>query len=114
MVTFYKVNPLSWWAGRRLVKVPFLSMVNLIAERQIVPELMQHDMTSGRLVAHASELLTDSQRADRMRADLAQVRAAVTEEEDPLERAADLIADDLPSQGTGRWPTAPAYWRDNS
>jgi lipid A disaccharide synthetase len=27
------------------VKVPFLSMVNLIAQRQIVPELIQHDMT---------------------------------------------------------------------
>jgi lipid-A-disaccharide synthase len=44
MVTFYKVSPLSWRAGRRLVKVPFLSMVNLIAEREIVPELMQESL----------------------------------------------------------------------
>ena len=95
MVTFYKVNPLSWWAGRRLVKVPFLSMVNLIAERQIVPELIQQDMTGGQLAAHASELLADGWRSDRMRADLGQVRAALTREGDPLRRAAESIAEGL-------------------
>lgn len=92
MVTFYKVNPLSWWAGRRLVKVPFLSMVNLIAERQIVPELIQHNMTSGNLAKASEELLTQTSRADRMRADLAAVRKVLTKEGDPLHRAADLIA----------------------
>jgi lipid-A-disaccharide synthase len=91
MVTFYKVNPLSWWAGRRLVKVPFLSMVNLIAERQIVPELIQHQMTPGNLASASEELLTESGRADRMRADLAAVRKVLTKEGDPLHRAADLI-----------------------
>ena len=46
MVTFYKVTALSWWAGRRLVKVPYLSMVNLIAQRLVVPELIQNQMTA--------------------------------------------------------------------
>src|SRR5437763_10354927 len=74
MITFYKVTPLSWWAGRRLVKVPFLSMVNLIAEREIVPEFIQRDMTPGKIAAAAAELLTQPERADRMRNDLAAVR----------------------------------------
>ncbi len=91
MVTFYKVNPLSWWAGRRLVKVPFLSMVNLVAGRQIVPELIQHDMTPDNIAAAASELLAGADRAARMRAELAGVRAALTREGDPFRRAADLI-----------------------
>jgi lipid-A-disaccharide synthase len=91
MVTFYKVNPLSWWAGRRLVKVPFLSMVNLIAERQIVPELIQHEMTGHNLAAAAGELLTSAALADRMRTDLAGVRAALASEGDPFRRAASLI-----------------------
>src|SRR5213075_1090414 len=30
MVTFYRVNPMSWFLGRRLVKAPFLAMVNLV------------------------------------------------------------------------------------
>jgi lipid-A-disaccharide synthase len=93
MVTFYKVTPASWWAGRRLVKVPFLSMVNLIAEREIVPELIQQDMTPAKISAAAAELLANPERADRMRAELATVRLALTREGDPFERAADLIAE---------------------
>ena len=95
MLTFYKVNPVSWWAGRRLVKVPFLSMVNLIADRQIVPEFMQDEMTPARLAAEAEDLLTNADRADRMRADLSCVRKALTREGDPFLRAAELIAESL-------------------
>ena len=92
MVTFYKVNPLSWQAGRRLVKVPFLSMVNLIAERPVVPELIQHEMTGTKLAAAAQHLLSDQTAADAMRGELARVRALLTREGDPLRRAAELIA----------------------
>lgn len=99
MVTFYRVNPLSWWAGRRLVKVPFLSMVNLIAGRLIVPELMQQDMTPARLAAAAGDLLTQPERASRMRSELAGVRAALTRQADPLTHAADLIAEGLTTFG---------------
>ena len=95
MVTFYRVNPLSWWAGRRLVKVPFLSMVNLIADRLIVPELMQQQMTPARIAELARELLTEPARAGRMRSALADVRAALTLDEDPLSRAAELMVKEL-------------------
>lgn len=91
MVTFYKVNPLSWYAGRHLVKVPFLSMVNLVAERQIVPELIQHDMTPETISKAAGDLLGNPEKADRMRSDLARVRALLTREGDPLARAATII-----------------------
>jgi len=93
MVTFYKVNRLSWWAGRRLVKAPFLSMVNLIAGRRIVPELIQHDMTPGKIAAAAEELLSGTAEADRMRADLASVRAALTPLNDPFRQVATVIAE---------------------
>ncbi len=45
MVTFYRVNKLSWWMGKALVRVPFYSMVNLVAGRRIVPEFIQDQMT---------------------------------------------------------------------
>ena len=41
MVVFYRVNRLSWVLGRMLVTVPFFSMVNLIAEKRVVTELIQ-------------------------------------------------------------------------
>jgi lipid-A-disaccharide synthase len=94
-VTFYRVTPLSWWAGRRLVKVPYLSMVNLIAQREIVPELIQYDMTAEKLASAAEKLLTQPRNMEQMRADLAQVRAALTGRGDPFERTATMIADTL-------------------
>jgi lipid-A-disaccharide synthase len=95
MVTFYKVNPLSWWAGRRLVKVPFLSMVNLIAGRGVVPELMQDEMTPQALAREAGHLLEDDARADAMREELGQLRTALTGDGDPFQRAGRLILQDL-------------------
>src|SRR5438270_5260916 len=95
MVTYYRVNSLSWLAGRRLVKVPFLSMVNLIAECQIVQELIQHDMTAPNIVAAAEELLSHPGKADRMRQDLARVRALLTSEGNPLDRAGEIIINSL-------------------
>ena len=105
MVTFYKVNPLSWWAGRRLVKVPYLSMVNLVAESQVVPELVQDRMTPAAIAAAAADLLSDERKAGRMRDDLARVRAALTVEGDPFRKVADAIAE---SCGIGLPGAAPA------
>ncbi len=95
MVTFYKVNPLSWYAGRRLVKAPFLSMVNLIAEKEVVPELIQQDMTPEKLAAAATRLLSDQQAIVTMRTQLAGVRQLITTSHDPLEYAARLIAETM-------------------
>jgi len=69
--------------------------VNLIAGRQIVPELIQYDMTPARVAAEAENLLAGTKQADRMREDLAHVRAALTSEGDPLRRTADLIGGKL-------------------
>jgi lipid-A-disaccharide synthase len=91
MVTFYKVTALSWHGGRHLVKVPYLSMLNLIADRQIVPELIQNDMTPEKLAAAAEELLLNPQRADQMRAELAAIRQLLTWEGDPLRRTAEWM-----------------------
>jgi lipid-A-disaccharide synthase len=99
MVTFYRVMPLTWHTGRRLVKAPFLSMVNLVADRQIVPELMQDQMTAPKLCAAAAELLTNDRLADRMQLDLASVRAALTKEGNPFARVAGSMLDDVSPSG---------------
>ena len=92
MVTFYKVTPLSWMAGRRLVKVPFLTMVNLVAGREVVPELMQNEMTPEKVAGAAERVLVDAEAAGKMKQELAKVRAALSSEGDPLKRAAEEIA----------------------
>jgi lipid-A-disaccharide synthase len=88
MVTFYKVNPVSWMLGKWLVKVPFFCMVNLIAERKIVPELMQDQMTGQNLAAEAALLLQDS---GRMKQDLGEVRDKLQYSGSAISRAADEV-----------------------
>jgi lipid-A-disaccharide synthase len=91
MVAFYKVSPLSWWMGRHLVNVPFFSMVNLVAGRGVVPELIQDDATPAALAAEAARLLEDADARRRMRSELSEVVAALGSEADPIERAADRV-----------------------
>ena len=74
MVTFYKVTPLSWMAGKLLVRVPFYSMVNLIAGRAVVPELMQSRMTGETIAREARRLLADPGARAEMKAGLDEVR----------------------------------------
>ncbi len=59
--------------GRRLVKVPFFSMVNLVAGRRIVPEFIQNEMTAARLADEALRLLDDEAARQKMRRELALV-----------------------------------------
>ncbi|HKW99146.1 MAG TPA: lipid-A-disaccharide synthase [Bryobacteraceae bacterium] len=98
MVTYYKVNPLSWLLGRCLVRVPFYSMVNLVAERAIVPELMQSQMTAERLAANAIWLLGDETARKKMRADLAEVARKLSCDRPAMERAAALVEELMEGQ----------------
>ena len=91
MITFYKVNALSWLLGRLLVRVPFYSMVNLVVGRRIVPELMQTAMTAERLAEEALQLLRNGAARDRMREDLAGVSRLLAGEGRAMEKAAVLV-----------------------
>jgi lipid-A-disaccharide synthase len=88
MVTFYKVTAASWLAGKFLVDVPFYSMVNLIAGRAVVPELMQAQMTGPNLAREALRLLADGPARAEMKAGLAEVRRKLAGGSAAPERAA--------------------------
>ena len=74
MVVVYRVSWPSYVIGRPFVRVPHYAMVNLVAGRRIVTELIQRAFTPERVSAEALALLDDRERAARMRADLAEVR----------------------------------------
>jgi lipid-A-disaccharide synthase len=99
MVTFYKVAPISWVIGKFLVNVPFYSMVNLIAGRAVVPELMQGQMSGQSLAREAGRLLGDSAARQEMKAGLAAVRDKLAQGGSAApRRAAALIEDILEGQ----------------
>ena len=91
MITFYRVHPVSWVLGRRLVKAPYLSMVNLLAGRPIVPELIQADCTGPKLAAAAREFLEDPGRMAAVRADLAELKHTLDGGQGAMERAAAVV-----------------------
>jgi len=73
------------------VDVPFYSMVNLIAGKKIVPELMQDEMTGERLAEEAGRLLDNPDFRGTMKEELAQVAAKLAGEGDAIARAAQEI-----------------------
>jgi lipid-A-disaccharide synthase len=75
MVVVYRLSPLTYRLGRPFVQVNTFAMANLVAGRQIVPELMQDDFTPDAVATHALALLEDPRHADAMRAGLRDVRA---------------------------------------
>ncbi len=67
----YKGNPLSYSIAKRLIKVKFISLVNLIMDRLVVQELIQHDMNQEKLTAELERLLHDADYRKRIEADYA-------------------------------------------
>ncbi len=70
----YRVAPLTWRLGRRLVKVDRFAMVNLIAERDVVPELVQTDFTPQRVGEELRRLIPDGPARRTMMEDFLEVR----------------------------------------
>lgn len=68
MAVTYRVNPLTAIAARRLIRVPHVAMVNLLAGRALVPELLQEDCRADRLAATVRRLLQDEASAAAQRA----------------------------------------------
>ena len=74
MLIVYRVSPLSYLLGKILIRVPHIGLVNLIAGRRVVPELIQQAATPARIAAEASSLLTQPARREKMQAGLARVK----------------------------------------
>ncbi len=70
----YKLNPLTYWAARRVVKIPRFGLANVVAGRAVVPELLQGEVNPQRLGSELAALL-DPEAAARMRAELGGIRA---------------------------------------
>jgi len=75
MVVVYRLSPLSYWLGKRFIKVDMYAMPNLVAGSRIVPELIQDDFTPERVADEVVSLLTDRARYSRMAEALRRVKA---------------------------------------
>lgn len=73
-VMVYRLGRLTWALGRHLVKLPHYGMVNLIAGRRLVPELVQDGFSAESVVRKLQPLLTDGPARQAMLSGLAEVR----------------------------------------
>ena len=79
MVIVYRVNRLTAWLAKRLLRVPHIGLINIVAERQVVPELLQEAVSPRTMAATALNVLRDSVKARRIRGELTALRATMGE-----------------------------------
>ena len=61
MVMAYRLKPATYWMAKQLVKVKYYSLPNLLAQKPLIPELIQDDVTAERLAAAVQSYLDDKQ-----------------------------------------------------
>jgi lipid-A-disaccharide synthase len=79
MVVVYRVSWTTWWAGRLLVRTPFVSLPNLLAGRAVVPELLQSGMHPAAIADSLAAILPGGRGRDAMLDGLAGIRAGLGE-----------------------------------
>lgn len=68
-VVCYKGNPLSYWLAKRLIKVKYISLVNLILDKPAVKELIQDDLNESKLYEELNDLLYNVERREALQSD---------------------------------------------
>lgn len=71
-IVIYKLSPISWLLGRYLIKVKYASIINLVANSMILPELLQNKANPEEISSTALELLSDGRRYMQIKKDMAQ------------------------------------------
>jgi lipid-A-disaccharide synthase len=92
MIVVYKASALNWRIFHPMIQTKFVGLPNLIAGRQIVPELLQDELNAEHLAAQIRDLLGDKQMLERQREELQEVTHKLGEK-DASKRAAQSILD---------------------
>ena len=96
-VMVYRVSPLTYLVGKPRVKVTRFAMVNLIAERELVPELVQQEFTAQNVLSRLNEIVPDGPARKRMIEGLREVKSRFRSssghnlDQNPADRAAEII-----------------------
>jgi lipid-A-disaccharide synthase len=96
-VVVYRVSALTYAIAKRVVKVPHVAMANLIADKRVVPELIQDDFTAENIVQHIAPLLANGPARQFMMEELQRVRGLLAKqsEDGAIERVAEVTLEIL-------------------
>ena len=99
-VVVYRISPLSYAVAKRVVSVPHVAMVNLIAGKRIVPELIQGDFQATEVVSQLRLLMDDGEPRVRMQANLRRVGEMLRADQSAVGRVAQITCEMLKSRST--------------
>ena len=77
MAIAYKVSLISYWIGKMVIKVPHIGLVNLVAGEDVVPEIIQHEVTAERLAHEVETILEDREFRLKMKEKLRRVKESL-------------------------------------
>jgi lipid-A-disaccharide synthase len=74
MIIVYKVSPFTYYVGKTFINVEHIGLVNIIAGKRVVPELIQGDATAGTIAEETEKILSDRVLRNRIKGDLRNLR----------------------------------------
>ena len=107
-VAAYRVNRFSYALGKGLVKIGRYSIVNILARKEVVPELIQGRCRSADMARELRSVLTDNERRRFMSAEFARIREQLQQERDPAAIVCDEMASRLMPDSEGGEGESPA------
>jgi len=90
-VICYKGNSVSYAIAKRLVKIKFIGLVNLIMDKEVVKELIQNDLTVKNLTAELNKILFNKSRQEQIKRDYEKLREALSQKESASKIAAEIV-----------------------
>ncbi len=89
-ILLYKVSPITYGIGKMVVNLTHVGLPNIIADKEVIPELLQSDVSADNIVEHMLPLLDDLKENEHMRQELRTVRDKLGEP-GAVKRVAELI-----------------------
>jgi lipid-A-disaccharide synthase len=99
-VAIYRVNRLTYLLGKRFLKIPLYSIVNILAGRRVVAELIQKDCRSRLIFLEIKKILDDSVWRGQMIAAFAAIRESLRQQQNPAAIICRQISADLAGEGS--------------
>ena len=90
-IVCYKAGNISYQIAKRLVKLEFICLVNLIMNKEVVKELIQNDLTQKKITAELKKVLFDSEKRQQLKEDYSALKNLLSEGGNASENAAKII-----------------------
>jgi lipid-A-disaccharide synthase len=94
-VVCYKGSWISYQVGKRVVKVKFIALVNLIMDKLVVKELIQDDLTPENLKSELDRLLNDPERIDQLKKDYSTLKKILDTGGNASAKAAKILVEQI-------------------